>query len=74
MVSKAGFEEFSSKLATYEAQQKLSQTQMKEEIKKQVGEVAVGLKKLYTQVSAVVWKLDARVEKLESKGGGCQTS
>ena len=43
MVSKEEFEELRSKLATYEAQQKLSQTQMKEEVKEQVGEVAVGL-------------------------------
>ena len=33
----------------HEAQQKFSQTQMKEEVKEQVGEVAVGLKELYTQ-------------------------
>ena len=70
MVSKEEFEELRSKLATYEAQQKLSQTQMKEEVKEQVGEVAVGLKELYTQASAAVGKLDARVEKLEAKGGG----
>ena len=70
MVSKEEFEEFRSKLATYEAQQKLSQTQMKEEVKEQVGEIAVGLKKLYTQASAAVGKLDARVEKFEAKGGG----
>ena len=74
MVSKEEFEELRSKLATYEAQQKLSQTQMKEEVKEQVGEVAVGLKELYTQASAAVGKLDARVEKFEAKGGGGQKS
>ena len=42
---------------------------MKKEVKEQVGEVAVGLKELYTQASTAVGKLDARVEKLESKGG-----
>ena len=70
MVSKEEFEELRSKLATYEAQQELSQTQMKEEVKEQVGEVTVGLKELYTTASAAVGKLDARVEKLESRGGG----
>ena len=75
MVSKEEFEELRSKLATYEAQQKLSQTQMKEEVKEQVGEVTVGLEELYTTASAAVGKLDARVEKLESKcGGGSQKS
>ena len=59
MVSKEEFEELRSKLATYEAQQKLSQTQMKEEAKEQVGEVAVGLKEMHTQASAAVGKLDA---------------
>ena len=49
---------------------RLSQTQMKKEIKEQVGEAAVGLKKLCTQASAAVGTLDARIEKLEAKGGG----
>ena len=74
MVSKEEFEELRSKLATYEAQQKLSLAQMKDEVKEQVGEVAVGLKELYTQASAAVGKLDARVERLESKGGSGQKS
>ena len=74
MVGKEEFEELRSKLATYEAQQKVSQTQMKEEVKEQVGEVAVGLKELYTQASAAVGKLDVRVEKLEAKGGNGQMS
>ena len=74
MVSKEEFEELRSKPATYEAQQKASQTQMKEEVREQVGEVAVGLKELYTQANAVVGKLDGRVEKLEAKGGGGQKS
>ena len=70
MVSKEEFEELRSKLATYEAQQKLSQTQMKEEVKGQVGDVTVGLKELYTTANTVVGKLDARIEKFESRGGG----
>ena len=76
MVSTEEFEELNVKLATYEAQQELSQTQMKAEVKEQVGEVTVGLKKLYTMASAAVGKLDARVEKLESKrgSGGSQKS
>ena len=72
MVSKEGFEELWSKLTTYEAQQELSQTQMKEEVNEQVGEVTLGLKELYTTASAVVGQLGARVEKLELKGGGSQ--
>ena len=74
MVSKEEFEEFRAKLAVCEAQQKASQAQMKEEVKEQVGEVAVGLKELYTQASAAVGKLDVRVEKLEAKGSNVQKS
>ena len=44
-----------------------SQTQIKEEVREHVGEVAVGLRELYAQASSAVAKLDTRVEKLEAK-------
>ena len=70
MVSKEEFEQLKVKLATYEAQQELSQTQMKAEVKEQVGEVTAGLKEPYTTANVAVGKLDSRIEKLESKSGG----
>ena len=69
MVSKEEFEELRAKLATYEAQQKESQAQIKEEVREQVGEVAVARRELYAQASSAVGKFDTRVEKLEAKGG-----
>ena len=38
------------KLATYEVQQEVSQTQMKAEVKERVDEVAAGLRNTYSQI------------------------
>ena len=75
MVSKEEFEELRAKLVTYEAQQKESQKQIKDEARIQVDSVTVGLRELHAQTSSAVTKLDTRVEKLEAKGtGGGQKS
>ena len=74
MVSKEEFEELRAKLVTYEAQQKESQEQIKDEARVQVDSVAGGLRELYAQAISAVVKLDTRVEKLEAKGGGGQKS
>ena len=57
MVSKEEFEELRLKLATYEAQQELSPTQMKQEVKEQVGEVTVGFEKIVHHGKRCGWKV-----------------
>jgi len=70
MVSQEQFEELRIKLATYEAQQELSQTRMQAEVKEQVSEVTAGLKELYNTASVAVGLVASRVDKLESKISG----
>ena len=76
MVSQEQFEELRVKLATYEAQQELSQARMQTEVKEQVSEVTAGLKELYNTASVAVGLVASRLDKLESKinGGGGQKS
>ena len=61
MVSQEQFEELRVKLATYEAQQELSQTRMQAEVKEQISEVTEGLKALYNTASVAVGKVASRV-------------
>ena len=65
MVSQEQFEELRVKLATYEAQQELSQTRMQAEVKEQVSEVTAGLKELYNTASVAVGLVASRVDKLD---------
>ncbi len=66
----ASLEELREKLVLYEAQQEEAARTMRTEVATQVGQVAEGLRDLYSKADAALIKLARRIDELEAKDGG----